>query len=436
MLEIGSTFLSFMITYVVDCILFKQLTNSRKKLMTIRNIVLLVIMSIISCFIDINYGDLPKLILSNIQTCVLLKLVFGDSIFRTITYASLAYIISNATELVFGLIFIVILKNDVSYFTDNIVGYWFTNLTITVSYFGCFFIPGLKEIIKKIFTFDKENSVVELIVLLIFIMSLISSITYVIIIKLSSIQEQITYSLVFIAFVYFIGNFFYQRSKNGELKKSYDYLLDYVKEYEKALEEKSKAQHEYKNQLSVIRGMANKDNKKLHKYIDDMLEVEENKEAHILNSLKPLPTGGLKGLIYYKTASMLKKNMEVHVNVDSVLENGKYWDLCEKNLHNISTIVGVYLDNAIEAAEKAEKKFVIIDIDADEENIIFSFSNTYEGHIEVGKMDKQGYSTKGKSRGYGLSLVQDILNKSAYLKQEREMNGIFYVQKLIIQNKK
>lgn len=51
-------------------------------------------------------------------------------------------------------------------------------------------------------------------------------------------------------------------------------------------------------------------------------------------------------------------------------------------------------------------------------------------------MDKQGYSTKGKSRGYGLSLVQDILNKSAYLKQEREMNGIFYVQKLIIQNKK
>ena len=94
------------------------------------------------------------------------------------------------------------------------------------------------------------------------------------------------------------------------------------------------------------------------------------------------------------------------------------------------------MDNAIEAAERADKKFVIIDIDAEGENIIFSFSNTYEGHIEVGKMDKQGYSTKGKSRGYGLSLVQDLLSKNAYLSQKREINGIFYVQKLIIQNKK
>lgn len=436
MLEISSTFLSFMITYVIDCVLFKKLTDSKRKLITIKNIAFLVIMSMISCFIDVNYGDFPKMILSNIQTCMLLKLVFGGSIFQTIIYAIMAYIISNTAELAFALIFIVGLGIDATYFTDNMIGYWVTNLTITGMYFGCFFIPKLKLFIRKILTFNKENSVVELIILLIFIMSLISSITYLIIIKLSTIEEKITYSLVFIAFVYFIGNFFYQRSKNGELKKEYDYLLEYVKEYEKALDEKSKVQHEYRNQLSVIRGMANKNNKKLHKYIDDMLEIEENKESRILSNLKPLPTGGLKGLIYYKTASMIKKGMEVHVNVDSTLENEEYWDLCEKNLHSISTIVGVYLDNAIEAAENAEKRFVIIDIDIEEGNIIFSFSNTYEGHIEVGKMDKQGYSTKGKSRGYGLSLVQDILNKNTCLVQEREINGIFYVQKLIIQNKK
>lgn len=435
MLEIGSTFLSFMITYVVDCILFKQLTNSRKKLMTIRNIVLLVIMSIISCFIDINYGDLPKLIFCNIQICILYKLIFDMSMLKSILFTIAIIVVSNIAEFVFALVFIVGMNIDFSYFTANIIGYWIVNLSITFLYYIFFIIKPVKCVVQKVLNFFNEEYKIETILLLLLVMLLIAGITYPIIV-VSSLREKITYSFVFIAFVYFIGNFFYQRSKNGELKKSYDYLLDYVKEYEKALEEKSKAQHEYKNQLSVIRGMANKNNKKLHKYIDDMLEVEENKEAHILNSLKPLPTGGLKGLIYYKTASMLKKNMEVHVNVDSALENGKYWDLCEKNLHNISTIVGVYLDNAIEAAEKAEKKFVIIDIDADEGNIIFSFSNTYEGHIEVGKMDKQGYSTKGKSRGYGLSLVQDILNKSTYLKQEREMNGIFYVQKLIIQNKK
>lgn len=435
MLEISSTFLSFMITYVVDCVLFKKLTDSKRKLITIKNIVFLVIMSMISCFIDVNYGDFPKLIFCNIQICILYKLVFDMSMLKSILFTIAIVIVSNIAEYIFVLIFIIGMKIDTSYFTSNIAGYWIVNLSVTLLYYLLLIMKPVRWLVQKSLNFFSESYKIETVILLLLSMFLIAGLTYPIIMT-SSVREKITYSLVFIAFVYFIGNFFYQRSKNGELKKAYDYLLEYVKEYEKALDEKSKAQHEYKNQLSVIRGMANKNNKKLHKYIDDMLEIEENKESRILNNLKPLPTGGLKGLIYYKTASMIKKSMEVHVNVDSTLENEEYWNLCEKNLHSISTIVGVYLDNAIEAAEKAEKKFVIIDIDVEEGNIIFSFSNTYEGHIEVGKMDKQGYSTKGKKRGYGLSLVQDILSKNTYLSQEREMNGIFYVQKLIIQNKK
>lgn len=432
MLEVSSAFLSFMISYIADCIIFKKIVNLERKIIDIRNIILLVIMSIISCFIDMNYGDLPKLLFFNMQVCLLYKLVFDTPMLKAILFTIAVIMTSNVIELTFAFIIEIILNMDMTFFMDDVVGSMIGNFIVTVLYCFILLLKPLKWIVQKCIN-SYSNSKLEIMLLLIIITLLIAAITYPIIV-VSTLREKITYSLIFISFVYFIGNFFYQRSKNGELKKAYDYLLDYVKEYEKALEEKSKAQHEYKNQLSVIRGMAN--NKRLHKYIDDMLEVEENKEAHILNSLKPLPTGGLKGLIYYKTASMLKKNMEVHVNVDSILENKEYWDLCEKNLHSISTIVGVYLDNAIEAAERADKKFVIIDIDAEGENIIFSFSNTYEGHIEVGKMDKQGYSTKGKSRGYGLSLVQDLLSKNAYLSQKREINGIFYVQKLIIQNKK
>ena len=435
MLEVGSTFLSFMIGYVADCILFKKIVGISKKVLNMKNMILIMFISIISCFIDMNYSSLPRFVFADILMCLLYKLIFDKSMSKSILFAIAIIVFSSIAEFVFALIFILGLRIDVVFFTDDMLGNVLGNFIITILYSLLLLIKPFKWIIQKSLNFFDESARVETIVLLILTMFLFTGLTYPIIV-VSSLREKITYSLVFIAFVYFIGNFFYQRSKNGELKKEYDYLLEYVKEYEKALEDKSKAQHEYKNQLSVIRGMSNKNNKKLHKYIDDMLEVEENKEARILNSLKPLPTGGLKGLIYYKTASMLKKNMEVHVNVDSILENDRYWDLCEKNLHNISTIVGVYLDNAIEAAEKAEKKFVIIDIDAEEENIIFSFSNTYEGHIEVGKMDKQGYSTKGKSRGYGLSLVQDILSKSTCLSQKREINGIFYVQKLIIQNKK
>lgn len=433
MLEVSSAFLSFMIGYIADCILFKKVVGISKKILNVKNVIIIIFISIISCFIDMNYGSLPRFVFADILMCLLYKLIFDKSMTKSILFAIAVIVVSSIAEFIFALIFIVGLRIEASIFIDDLLGNVFGNLFVTILYSLLLLIRPIKWIIQKSINFFDESARTETIILLILTMFLLTGLTYPIIV-VSTLREKITYSLIFISFAYFIGNFFYQRSKNGELKKAYDYLLDYVKEYEKALEEKSKAQHEYKNQLSVIRGMAN--NKRLHKYIDDMLEVEENKEAHILNSLKPLPTGGLKGLIYYKMASMLKKNMEVHVNVDSILGNKEYWDLCEKNLHSISTIVGVYLDNAIEAAERADKKFVIIDIDAEGENIIFSFSNTYEGHIEVGKMDKQGYSTKGKSRGYGLSLVQDLLSKNAYLSQKREINGIFYVQKLIIQNKK
>lgn len=436
MLEVCSTVLSYVLTYLVDCTIFKKILKTNIKILSVKNIALMIIMSIASCFIEINYGILPKIILYNIQGCILFKLIFNKSMTQSILFIIAIFLSSTIAELIFSIIFVIVMKVDAFFFMNNIFGYWISNLIVIGLYSLLLIKSPIRFFIQKAMNFYHENAKIEIMLLLLFIILLMSFIFYPIIKNPYSLREKLTFSLIFIAFIYFIGNFFYQRSRNGELKKEYDNLLDYVKEYEKALDEKGKAQHEYKNQLIVIKGMVNKRNAKLHQYIDDILDISENKEIHILNNLKNIPTGGLKGLIYYKMEHMIEKNMEVHVNVDSTLESKKYWKTCEKNLQNVSTIVGVYLDNAMEAAEKAEKKFVIIDIDSEEDNLIFSFSNTYEGHIDVGRMDKQGYSTKGKSRGYGLSLVQDILNKNSSLKQKREINGIFYVQKLIIQNKK
>lgn len=218
MLEVGSTFLSFMITYVVDCILFKKLTNSSKKLVTIKNVLFLIIMSMISYFIDVNYGDLPKLVFCNIQICILYKLIFDKAMLKSILFTMAIVIVSNIAEFIFALIFIVGLNIDASYFTTNIVGYWIVNLSVTLLYYVILIIKPVEWIVQKSLNFFNESSKIETILLLLLVMFLIAGITYPIIV-VSSLREKITYSLVFIAFVYFIGNFFYQRSKNGELKK-------------------------------------------------------------------------------------------------------------------------------------------------------------------------------------------------------------------------
>ncbi len=436
MLEVCSTVLILIMTYLVDCMVFKKVLKSKCQIFTIKNMAIILTMSLITTFIEMNYFGLLRMVICNIQSCILLKLIFNESIIHTIIFIIVEFLISTVAEMIFVFVTTFIFQMDAQIFIETIMGKCICNVGIVTIYFSFFQIKCICRFTEWIVKFYRDSLQLELFSLMIFIIVLLASIAYPVLNNSYSFSKKITFYLIFIAFIYFIVNFFYQRSRNGELKKEYSSLLEYVKEYEKALEEKGKSQHEYKNQLMVIKGMVNKRNVKLHKYIDDILDISENREIHILNNLKYIPTGGLKGLIYYKLEHMIEKNMEVHVNVDSALESKKYWRFCEKNLQNVSTIVGIYLDNAIEAAEKAEKKFVIIDIDSEEDNLIFSFSNTYEGHIDVGRMDKQGYSTKGKSRGYGLSLVQDILNKNSSLKQKREINGIFYVQKLIIQNKK
>lgn len=224
-----------------------------------------------------------------------------------------------------------------------------------------------------------------------------------------------------------------EKGNNNRIIEAYDKLMEYIKVYEKVITERGKQQHEYKNQLILIRSMIKSDDKKTVQYINEQLKIETtDKKMLLFSQLKNVPEGGLKGLIYYKIEEMEKNGINVFISVDSQLENEKLWKVCDRNLQDISRIIGVYLDNAAESAKNAEQKYFAIDISYENKSIIFSFSNSYSGTLDVANINKDGFTTKGINRGFGLSLVRDILVKNRNLSQEREINGKFYVQKLIV----
>ena len=129
---------------------------------------------------------------------------------------------------------------------------------------------------------------------------------------------------------------------------------------------------------------------------------------------------------------MRKRDIDVFVDVSRVLSNREIWKTCEEQLDDISKVIGVYIDNAIEATSVADLKSILIEVDYEDKKIKFMFSNTYKGILDISKMDNEGYTTKGKGKGYGLSLVKDILYHNKFLHQARELNGRYYVQKLYI----
>lgn len=107
-----------------------------------------------------------------------------------------------------------------------------------------------------------------------------------------------------------------------------------------------------------------------------------------------------------------------------------------ENSHDISKIIGVYIDNAIEAASSSTSKEVEIQFYLENNNIVLCLGNTFVGNIDLSKIDAEGYSTKGNNRGYGLPLAKDLLSKhSDILESERTIIHNYYVQNLMIKIK-
>ena len=98
---------------------------------------------------------------------------------------------------------------------------------------------------------------------------------------------------------------------------------------------------------------------------------------------------------------------------------------------NITKILGVLFDNAIDASKRSKEKLINIIVTKNNKKIEFKIYNTYKKLIEMEKVGT-GYTTKGKGHGYGLRLVEDIINESSILKVNHDLVENYFVSSLII----
>ena len=120
------------------------------------------------------------------------------------------------------------------------------------------------------------------------------------------------------------------------------------------------------------------------------------------------------------------------INVSPKIENNFLGDLNTQDFKQLGILLGVYLDNAIDASKKAENKQMSIEIYPVGEDVEMIISNTYEGTINVESIGKEKYTTKGKNHGYGLMLVKRILEENKRFEAHRVLTDVVYSQKLKI----
>ena len=219
------------------------------------------------------------------------------------------------------------------------------------------------------------------------------------------------------------------------LTKHYQEIFEYSKANGELLASYKMQVHENKNRLLMIKGLLDGSKKDAKKYIDSLLkEINENKTNtnYWLAELRYIPLAGVRNFINYKLAKLKEKNAEIEVFVSSELEKIDTSSLDEKEYNELTTILGVILDNMIESINEDKDKLISINIYIEDNMIHGEFVNSFSGKIELDRLNEIGYTTKGAQHGVGLPLVAKIVKLNDRFECNPKIIDNFFIQHLTI----
>ena len=146
-----------------------------------------------------------------------------------------------------------------------------------------------------------------------------------------------------------------------------------------------------------------------------------------LNSLLHVEVLELKSILYTKLLLAVNREVEVEVDIPDVI------DCVHMDPVDLVRVLGIYLDNAIEACLETERPFLGFHLGRTEEGIVFLLSNPFvDRGLSLGQMCKKDVSTKGEGRGIGLYTVGEILNRYDNVYHETRMEEGVFIQQVRI----
>ena len=146
-----------------------------------------------------------------------------------------------------------------------------------------------------------------------------------------------------------------------------------------------------------------------------------------------LPPNGIKGLCYFKTQEAENKGITVSLNISKRIKESSIYKLNIKQQRDFGRILGVFLDNAIEASlESKEKKLGLEAYTNSKQEFKLIITNTHNNEIDEDKIGKEVFSTKGKNRGHGLLLVKQLVGNNNIFEINTDIQNELYIQTITV----
>ena len=180
--------------------------------------------------------------------------------------------------------------------------------------------------------------------------------------------------------------------------------------FEEMIKTMRNKQHDFKNQIDAVYSSHLKAESMEElieiqkKYCDNVLY--QNRFSKVLSCTK---NSILAGFIYTKFVEAENNGIEIQYEIS-------YRDSNEIVIYDLVDIVGILLDNAIEAVTSTEvsKKIVFELSDAEGINLLVKNPVVNILNSEIQKFFERGYSTKEGERGIGLNKLMELQQKYKY----------------------
>ena len=382
----------------------------------------------------ICFDGITRLLLNIIFTIMALYLsIFkkdiSNSVFYALTYEVLVFI----SEIVISVLVLIIFKFDATEYSNLPFSLSISSIINCLLVYMLSKLKFISKNVRRLNDIIKRNNKdwIYIILIMILLVLFIFFNRY----KMDNSTEYFVNTamaiFVVISFVYVIYNKFQKQA----MEDKYNESMEYVLRYEKIINDQGKKNHEYNNQLMVIKGYVNNP-ERLSKYLDEVIGEHKTGQNYTVKQLGFLPDGGVKGLLYHKLSKMEDNNIKYYLYVDQNLKDKNIENFDLKTYRDLTKLLGVFLDNAIDAALKSEEKEIEVELKDKGDCLLLTISNTYDKNTDINKVGKSGFTTKGVGHGFGLSIVKDIAKTNSEIETFSSKESDKFIQTAMIYYKK
>lgn len=392
-------------------------TGVERKSNKIKCAISLVILSALVYLVNVFVGTSFKWIAVYTLITLLFSFNYREDVYYVIFKSIIVYVIMIFADIISSIVLMAFVKS-VNVETVNLFKALGSFLNSTCMFVMFSFKPFVK-LINLFFSKILKKSYLPVICVSFFLLFVFWLIEYYHKVIFSS--DTIIISIIvmlFLMFLFVMLALQYLKNKNNEIQKQQ--LLVLMHEYENVLNQTSENRHEMLNDLLILRSIADKNSSEFTRTLDGIIRQYDTKKFKKYTSLAKLPTG-VKGMIYYKIAFI----NENEINFDTVVNGVDYakFEAMNKDLYyKVCKILGILMDNAIDACVDSDKKKLVVSVYTENEDLCVEIDNSYSGIVDKDGIKKKGYTTKGKNHGYGLTILNRIVDETKELEFEQSIN--------------